>query len=79
MRDGITWATISTVVGLVVAWISITRFVLEPMESRLEVARQNYIRSITERDARMDYLQRQIDELERHEFERRERERRAEP
>ena len=65
MQNNLTWATLSAVVGLIVAWISITSFVLEPLELRLENARQNYLRSLTERDARMDYLQHQIDELER--------------
>ena len=60
----ITWASISTIVGLAVAWVTITRFVLEPLETRIEVARQNYIRELVERDQRMDYLQQQIDELE---------------
>ena len=65
MQNNLTWATLSAVVGLVVAWISITSFVLSPLEARLETARQNFIRAVNERDARMDYLQHQIDELER--------------
>ena len=64
MQSNITWATISAIVGLAVAWITITQFVLEPLDLRLEVARQHYVRSLTERDARMDYLQHQIDQLE---------------
>ena len=64
-QTGITWGTISAAIGIVLGVIGITRFILEPLEARLEAARSNYIRSIAERDARMDYLQRQIDDLER--------------
>lgn len=63
--ENLTWATISTVVGLVVAWVSIFQFVLAPLNERLETARDNVFRAMAERDARMDYLQGQIDELER--------------
>lgn len=61
----LTWATVSAAIGIVVAGISIIGFVLGPLDKRLEDARQNVIRAVEERDARMDYLQRQIDELER--------------
>lgn len=61
----LTWATVSAAIGIVVAGITIIGFVLGPLNERLEDARQNVIRGIAERDARMDYLQRQIDELEK--------------
>lgn len=57
-------ATISAVVGIIVAWLSIIGFILKPLENRMDTARDNLIRALAERDARMDYIQRQIDELE---------------
>jgi hypothetical protein len=56
----ITWTAISAFVALVVA-----AFTLFPAKSSLEQARENVLRGLAERDARMDYLQRQIDDLER--------------
>ena len=62
--DRVTWATISALVSLGVGGLSLTTFVLQPLQQRVEIGRENLIRALAERDARMDYLQRQIDELE---------------
>jgi hypothetical protein len=60
IKGPITWATVSAIVTLIVA-----AFTLFPAKESLDLARANVLRALAERDARMDYLQRQIDDLER--------------
>lgn len=63
--ETIVWQIVAAIGGFVVAWITIVNFVIEPMEARMERARINIQHAVEERDTRLDYLQRQIDELER--------------
>lgn len=65
LNGKITWAAISGVAGLVAAWFALTQVVVAPLERRIDVARENFRQVMHERDARMDYLQKQIDEIER--------------
>lgn len=66
MRNGaVTWATISGVAGVIAAWFALTQLVIAPLERRVDIARDNLREAMHERDVRMDYLQKQIDEIER--------------
>jgi hypothetical protein len=56
---------ISAFLGLIMAWISITQFVIEPLKNRMDLAREQLLREILEiHDATAD-LDRRIRELER--------------
>lgn len=65
MQNSITWAALGAGVSIIVGMVTLAQFVLEPLATRVETARDNIRGAFAERDARMDYLQRQIDELER--------------
>jgi type II secretory pathway component PulM len=59
------WPVIGAFTGFVLAWITIVNFIVQPMESRIERGRDLIREVLRDQNTRIDYLQRQIDELER--------------